>query len=93
MLGKIALEECWTIPQALANNDPGKFVVSGTGDRLTRDLLDIHDMQLRQMGENGVDFMVLSFVSAGCQGISDPATAEALRLSQVVENFNRNRAR
>ncbi|KAH8753462.1 hypothetical protein BGZ57DRAFT_964845 [Hyaloscypha finlandica] len=78
MLGKIALEECWTIPQALANNDPGKFVASGTGDRLTRELLDIHDMRLRQMDENGVDFMVLSFVSAGCQGISDPATAEAL---------------
>jgi 2,3-dihydroxybenzoate decarboxylase len=78
MLGKIALEECWTIPEALANNDPGKFVASGTGDRLTRELLDIHDMRIRQMDENGVDFMVLSFVSAGCQGISDPSKAEAL---------------
>lgn len=78
MLGKIALEECWTIPQALAKNDPGKFVATGTSDRLTRELLDIHDMRIRQMDENGVDFMVLSFVSAGCQGISDPATAEAL---------------
>lgn len=78
MLGKIALEECWTIPQALAKNDPGKFVATGAGDRLTRELLDIHDMRIRQMDENVIDFMVLSFVSAGCQGISDPATAEAL---------------
>jgi 2,3-dihydroxybenzoate decarboxylase len=77
MLGKIALEECWTIPEELANNNPGKFVAADAGDRLTRELLDIHDMRLRQMDENGVDFMVLSFSSAGCQGIADRATAEA----------------
>ena len=77
MLGKIALEECWTIPEELENNNPGKFVAAGTGDRLTRELLDIHDMRLRQMDENGVDFMVLSFVSSGCQGIADRAKAEA----------------
>lgn len=77
MLGKIALEECWTIPEELANNDPGKFVATGTGDRLTRELLDIHDMRLQQMDDNGVDFMVLSFSSAGCQGIADKAKAEA----------------
>jgi 2,3-dihydroxybenzoate decarboxylase len=80
MLGKIALEECWTIPAALAKNDPGKFVATGTGDRLTRELLDIHDMRLRRMDGNGVDFMVLSLVSSGCQGVSDPATAEALAI-------------
>jgi 2,3-dihydroxybenzoate decarboxylase len=80
MLGKIALEECWTIPEALENNDPGKFVATGTGDRLTNELLDIYDMRLHQMDENGVDFMVLSFVSAGCQGISDLTKAEALAI-------------
>lgn len=68
MFGKIALEECWTIPEELVNNDPGKFVAAGTGDRLTSELLDIHDMRLKQMDENGVDCMVLSFSSAGCQG-------------------------
>ncbi len=52
-------------------------MTSGTGDRLTRELLDIHDMRLRQIDENSIDFMVLSFVSAGCQRISDPAKAEA----------------
>jgi 2,3-dihydroxybenzoate decarboxylase len=77
MLGKIALEEWWIIPEELANNNLGKFVASGTGNRLTRVLLDIHDMRLRQMDENGVDFIVLSFISAGCQGISDPAKVEA----------------
>jgi 2,3-dihydroxybenzoate decarboxylase len=90
MLGKIALEECWTIPEALKNNDPGRFVAAGSGDRLTRELLDIHDSRLRQMDENGVEFMVLSLVSAGAQGIADPAKAEALatlandRLEQEV---------
>ncbi|CAI4215197.1 unnamed protein product [Parascedosporium putredinis] len=77
MLGKIALEECWTIPEELSNNDPGKFVASGTGSRLTNELLDVHDMRLKQMDENGVDFMILSFVAPGCQGIPDKAKAEA----------------
>jgi 2,3-dihydroxybenzoate decarboxylase len=77
MLGKIALEECWTIPEELANNDPGKFVAPGTGSRLTNELLDIHDMRLQQMKENGVDFMILSFNAPGCQGIADKATAQA----------------
>jgi 2,3-dihydroxybenzoate decarboxylase len=77
MYGKIALEECWTIPEELVNNDPSKFVPAGTGDRLTTELMDIHEHRLRQMDENGVDFMVLSFSSAGCQGIADRAKAEA----------------
>jgi len=68
MLGKIALEECWAIPESLTSNDPSKYVAAGSGDRLTRELLDIHDMRLRQMDENGVDFMVLSLVSPGAQG-------------------------
>ncbi|KAL7920321.1 hypothetical protein ACQKWADRAFT_161750 [Trichoderma austrokoningii] len=77
MFGKIALEECWTIQEELANNDPGKFVAAGTGSRLTNELLDIHDMRLKQMDENNVDFMVLSFNAPGCQGIADKAKAEA----------------
>jgi hypothetical protein len=77
MLGKIALEECWTIPEELENNNPSRFVPAGTGDRLTSELMDIHSHRLRQMDENGVDFMVLSFSSAGCQGLADKATAEA----------------
>lgn len=67
MLGNIALEECWTIPESLTNNEPSKFVASGTGDRLTNELVDIHDMRFRQMDENGVDLMVLSFVSAAAK--------------------------
>jgi len=85
MLGKIALEECWTIPEALENNDPGKFVAAGSGDRLTRELLDIHDSRLRQMDENGVEFMVLSLVSAGAQGIADPEKAEATLANDRLE--------
>jgi 2,3-dihydroxybenzoate decarboxylase len=77
MLGKIALEECWTIPEELANNDPAKFVASGTGSRLTDELLDIHDSRLKQMDENDVEFMVLSFNAPGCQGIADKAACEA----------------
>jgi 2,3-dihydroxybenzoate decarboxylase len=78
MLGKVALEECWTIPEALATNDPGRFIATGLSDRLTTELLDMHSSRLRQMDENGVEFMVISLVSAGAQGIADRAQAEAL---------------
>ena len=43
MHGKIALEECWTIPEELENNNPAKFMPPGKGDNLTTNLLDIMD--------------------------------------------------
>jgi 2,3-dihydroxybenzoate decarboxylase len=74
---KIALEECWTIPEELGNNNPSKFMPAGKGDDLTANLLDIHGQRLQQMDENGVELMILSFNAAGCQGIADRAAAEA----------------
>jgi 2,3-dihydroxybenzoate decarboxylase len=76
MLGKIALEECWTIPEELENNNPAKFMPPGKGDSLTANLLDIHGQRLQQMDENGVELMVLSFNAAGVQGIANQAAAE-----------------
>ncbi len=77
MLGKIALEECWTIPEELENNNPAKFVPANLGDDLTNNLLDVHGQRLQQMDENGVELMILSFNAAGVQGIADQAKAEA----------------
>ena len=77
MLGKIVLEENWTIPEEIRNNDPSKFSASGALDRLTQQLLDIHGYRPKQMDENGIEFMILSFNSAGAQGIADKAKAEA----------------
>ena len=70
MHGKIALEECWTIPEELENNNPAKFMPPGKGDNLTTNLLDIHGERLQQMDENGVELMVLSFNAANVQGFA-----------------------
>ena len=79
MLGKIALEECWTIPENTGKNDPMKLAPKGViGDDLVANLEDLHGTRLRQMDENGVELMVLSLLAAGAQGISDPSAAEKL---------------
>ena len=48
------------------------------GDDLTGNLVDVHGQRLQQMNENGVDHMVLSFVSPGPQGQKNKDEAEAL---------------
>lgn len=77
MKGKIALEECFAIPEMLQFFNPAGFASKGViGDDLNANLLDIHDRRLKQMDENGVEFMVLSLNAPGCQGIADQKTAE-----------------
>jgi 2,3-dihydroxybenzoate decarboxylase len=79
MKGKIALEECYTIEEALEASNPSSLAPKGViGGDLIANLLDIHTERLRQMDANGIDLMVLSLVSPGAQGLSDPAAAEKL---------------
>lgn len=60
MLGKIALEEAWTLPEALSSFDPFSLAPKGviSGD-LVVNLPDIHSERLSQMNDNGVELMVL----------------------------------
>ncbi|KAF2872734.1 hypothetical protein BDV95DRAFT_606319 [Massariosphaeria phaeospora] len=81
MLNKIALEEAWSIPDAgsLGGFEPGSLAPKGViGGDLGANLIDVHGTRLQQMDENGVDFMVLSLVSAGPQGVPDKEAAEKL---------------
>lgn len=81
MLNKIALEEAWNIPDAasLGGFQPGTLAPKGViGGDLGANLIDVHGTRLQQMDENGVEFMVLSLVSAGPQGIADKEGAEKL---------------
>ncbi|KAF4469116.1 Amidohydrolase 2 [Fusarium albosuccineum] len=48
---------------------------------LTQKLADIHDERLKSMDANGVDYMLLSLTSPGCQGESDPAKASKLAIT------------
>jgi 2,3-dihydroxybenzoate decarboxylase len=79
MKGKIALEEAFSIPEALESFDPLSLAPKGViGGDLVSNLLDIHGHRLQQMNENGVDLMLLSLTSAGCQGVPDRSKAEEL---------------
>ena len=79
MHGKIALEECWSLPAGLSSFDPFTLAPKGViGDDLVANLTDIHATRLQQMDENGIELMALSLVAAGAQGIADPAAAEKL---------------
>lgn len=79
MKGKIAIEECWTIPETFDVFNPTAFAGKGViGDDLNANLLDVHGQRLQQMDENDVEFMILSLNAPGVQNVSDPAKAEAL---------------
>jgi 2,3-dihydroxybenzoate decarboxylase len=79
MLGKIALEEAWAIPENFKAYDVSSLAPKGViGGDLIGNLLDVHGTRLQQMDENGVDVMVLSLSSPGPQGVTDPAEAAAL---------------
>jgi 2,3-dihydroxybenzoate decarboxylase len=79
MKGKIAIEECWTIPETFNSFNPTSFAGKGViGDDLNANLLDIYQQRLQQMDENEVDMMVLSLNAPGCQNIPDQAASEHL---------------
>ncbi|KAF4551145.1 Amidohydrolase-like protein 4 [Elsinoe fawcettii] len=79
MYGKIALEECWAIPENFEAYDPNTLAPAGViGGNLTANLLDVHDQRLRQMDENGIELMILSLSSSGVQGVTNPTKAAAL---------------
>ncbi|KAK0722781.1 hypothetical protein B0T26DRAFT_643611 [Lasiosphaeria miniovina] len=79
MLGKIALEEAWAIPENFKAYDVSSLAPKGViGGDLIANLLDVHGTRLEQMDENGVETMVLSLSSPGPQGVTDAREAEAL---------------
>ncbi|KAB5570806.1 hypothetical protein GE09DRAFT_1171279 [Coniochaeta sp. 2T2.1] len=97
MLGKIALEEAWAIPENFKAYDPTTLAPKGViGGDLAANLMDVHGTRLTQMDENGVDMMVLSLSSPGCQGESDPDAAAALATlanDRMADEVGRNPAR
>ncbi|KAF5332928.1 hypothetical protein D9758_015954 [Tetrapyrgos nigripes] len=78
-VGTIVFEEAWT---TLEMNTGGVAPPVGqTSDELSANLLDVHNQRLRQMDENGIDFMVLSCASPCIQGISDPKIAAEMAVN------------
>jgi 2,3-dihydroxybenzoate decarboxylase len=97
MLGKIALEEAWAIPENFKAYDPTTLAPKGViGGDLAANLMDVHGTRLAQMDENGIDLMVLSLSSPGCQGETDADAAAALARTandRLAEEVGRNPSR
>ncbi|KAH7143452.1 hypothetical protein EDB81DRAFT_842721 [Dactylonectria macrodidyma] len=88
--GTVAIEEAVVNPDDVAwlsetaalyapKNNSGQ----SSHHALSQKLADIHDERLRRMDAEGVDYMLLSMTSPGCQGELDPVKASSLA---VVSN-------
>jgi gamma-resorcylate decarboxylase len=73
MLGKIALEEHWAIPESL--QDSAGFVPDIYWEELQDRLLDVQGRRLRLMDEHGIEIMILSLNAPAVQAIPDPRRA------------------
>jgi predicted TIM-barrel fold metal-dependent hydrolase len=73
MLGKIALEEHFAIPDTLL--DSAGFVPAEYWPELKSRLLDVHERRLAEMDRHGIEMMILSLNAPAVQAIPDSAMA------------------
>jgi len=76
MLHKIGIEEHFAIPETMAK-PKSTFIAGDAGNPVNDRLLDMMDLRLKEMDENGVDITILSLNSPGIQRICDPKDAVA----------------
>jgi len=69
MMGKIALEEHWAIPETL--QDSAGFVPGTYWEELQDRLLDVQDRRMKLMDEHGIELMILSLNAPAVQAIPD----------------------
>ena len=74
MLNKIGIEEHFAIPETMAK-PKSSFILSGAGNTVNDRLLDMMDIRLKEMDDNGIDITILSLNSPGIQRISNPRDA------------------
>lgn len=83
MLGKIALEEHFAIPETL--QDSAGFVPDHFWTELSARLLDIQERRLYEMDRHGIEMMLLSLNAPAVQAIPD--TAQAVEISQRANDY------
>jgi 2,3-dihydroxybenzoate decarboxylase len=73
MIGKIALEEHFAMPETIGNVE--QYAVAGTGPQLKARLVDFHEQRLAEMDKHGIEFVILSLNSPAIQFIHETARA------------------
>jgi gamma-resorcylate decarboxylase len=76
VLGKIALEEHFAIPETLM--DSHGYFPDRVWEEVKSRVLDLHDRRLRLMDQYGIEMMLLSLNAPAVQAIPDPARARDL---------------
>lgn len=98
MRGTVALEEAVLDPRYTATSSAYKDFLSvykpqGAGKEFGDELLDIHDKRLQRMDAYGVEYMVLSITSPGCQEATDKVLAERMAFdtnNYLAEQVHKN---
>lgn len=83
MLGKIALEEHFAIPETL--EDSAGFVPHEYWVELSARLLDIQDRRVREMDAHGIETMILSLNAPAVQAIGD--SRRAIEIARRANDF------
>ena len=73
MIGKIALEEHFALPETLA--DSTRYASGQSWSLLEQRLLDVHDHRLSEMDAHGIAYAILSLNSPAIQAIADRSHA------------------
>src|SRR6187402_1841481 len=84
MIGKIALEEHFALPETLA--DSTRYAIAQAWSLLEQRLLDLHDHRVSQMDAHGIAYAILSLNSPAIQAIANRSRAIeiARRANDVV---------
>jgi 2,3-dihydroxybenzoate decarboxylase len=73
VIGKIALEEHFALPETLA--DSTRYARGPSWSLLEQRLLDLHDHRVSQMDAHGIAYAILSLNSPAIQAIANPSRA------------------
>lgn len=83
MIGKIALEEHFAIPETI--EDSAGFLPDQDWTELRARLLDIQERRVREMDENGIETMILSLNAPAVQAIAD--RARAVEVARIANDY------
>lgn len=92
MLGKIALEEAFNLPDIAEASKEDTAIFVTDIDRYMSDVVDITGQRLQRKDQWGVGYTILSHTVPGVQGESDPASAEkmATRINNYIADKIKN---
>ena len=76
MIGKIALEEHFALPETLA--DSTRYAGGHSWSLLEQRLLDVHDHRLSEMDAHGIAYAILSLNSPAIQAVADRSRASEI---------------